>query len=447
MRRKHARGAARPALLLPAAILLLAGSCRPDLLVRLTTRVFHDGSLERRVEVRGWDAEGNVPDEEDWLAAKVGLRLAEPDAWTRVERGRDRITAEGFFSGVEELPSTLSYSTDVGRRVDRVRTELRIEEKAILKRWSYREFHGDPFSRADSDSALDTLVELLVEALESELHEQFGEGLDTRPAAALLRTEGRALAQAMISVGRRTRGVAGENSRVELWTQVLAQHGVPAVPVEDPDDFWKVHVPLLIEWSRGRIAAAISTPDEPVSADALLAFWPDPEEPEPRLEEWARRTWGGTEAVEQRIAENIETIAGYYGRGTAPRFRFEVSVRLPGTLLSTSGAPDGNGAWWLIRNEDMTLSDFVLRADSAEILVEPLVALGARREFDVSQLARMADLLWRRDPEGVLAGLLAEAVRGGGLRPLRDEATVPDGYEHLARELADLLDPDVDPVP
>jgi len=446
--RQQRRWAVKTALVMtPVALALLAASCRPELLVRLTTRVFHDGSLERRVDVRGWTPDRSEPEEEDWLASSVGLRLAEPDAWARVERGRDRMMAEGFFNSVDDLPPTLSYSTDVGRRVDRVRTELKIEEKVILKRWSYREFHGDPFSRADSDNALDALVELVVEALQSELRRQFGGELNVEPAAELLRTEGRALAQAMISVGRRTRGVAGDDPRVELWTQVLAQHGVPAVPVQDPDEFWAVHVPLLIEWSRGRVAAAISTPDRPVSADALLGFWPDPEEPEPRLEEWARRTWGGTEAVEKQIEDNIETIAGYYGRGTAPRFRFEVNVRLPGTLLGTSGTPDGNGAWWLIRNEDMTLSDFVLRADSVEGLDEALIALGARREFDASQLTRLADLLWKRDPEGVLADLLAAGVRGAGLAPLRDESAVADGYEQLARELADLLDPEVDPVP
>jgi len=393
------------------------------------------------------NADGSAPEEEDWLSSIVGLRLAEPNAWSRVERGRDRIRAEGFFSSAEELPPTLSYSTDVGRRVDRVRTELKIEEKLILKRWSYREFHGDPFSRADSDAALDALVGLLVEALESELHNQFGEGLNTAPAAELLRTEGRAAAQALVNVGRRTRGVAGADQRAGLWAQVMAQHGVPTVPVEDPADFWEAQIPSLIEWSRARVAEAISTPDDPVSPDALLAFWPDPEDPGPGLEQWAARTWGSSDAVEQGIEDNLETIAGYYGRGSAPRFRFEVSVEMPGTVLATSGTPDGAGAWWLIRNEDMSFSDVVLRIDSVESLGEPLVTLGARREFDVSQLTRLADLLWKRDPEGVLADLLAECVRRGGLDPLRDEELVPDDYEHLARELADLLDPEIEPAP
>ena len=425
--------------------MLLAGSCRPELLVRLTTRVFHDGSLERRVDVRGWNPDGSVPDEEDWLASSVGLRLAEPDAWSRVERGLDRLRAEGFFASAEELPPILSYRTDTGRRADRVRTELKIEERVVLQRWSYREFHGDPFSRADNDEALDALVELLVEALESELHREFGEELDSAPAADLFRNEGRALAQAMISLGRRTRAGASEAQRVELRAQTLVQHGAPTIPVEDPEAFWEAHVPLLVEWSRARVAQAISTPDDPVSPDALLAFWPDPDDPLPRLEEWAQRTWGGTEAVEQQIENSLETIGGYYGRGNSPRFRFEVSVQMPGTLLGTSGAPDGSGARWLFRNEDMNLGDFVLRAESVEPLDEPLTVLGARREFDVPQLIRLADLLWKRDPEGVLADLLAEGLRRGGLDPLRDESLVPDVYKQLARELADLLDPEIEP--
>jgi hypothetical protein len=47
----------------------------------------------------------------------------------------------------------------------------------------------------------------------------------------------------------------------------------------------------------------------------------------------------------------------------------------------------------------------------------------------------------------VLAGLLVEAVRGGTLVALRDEEIVPEGFGHLARELADLLDPEVEPGP
>lgn len=446
MRNRPRPGVKTALVLIPLALTLLAGSCRPELLVRLTTRVFHDGSLERRVEVRGWEPDGSVPDEEDWLASSVGLRLADPQAWSRVERGRDRIRAEGFFASAEELPQTLSYSTDTGRRADRVRVDLRIEEKVILKRWSYREFHGDPFSRADSDAALDGLVDLLVEALESELRREFGEELDSGPAAQLLRTEGRGLAQAMIGVGRRTRGVAAEEQRIELWGQVLIQHGAPTVPVGDAEAFWEVQIPLLVEWSRERVAEALSTPDEPISPDSLLSFWPDPQDPLPRIEEWAQRTWGSTEAVESRIDDHLETLGGYYGRGNSPRFRFEVSVRMPGTLLSTSGTPDRNGAWWLLRNEDMTLSDFALRAESVETLGEPLTTLGARRQFDLPQLIQLTDLLWKRDPEGVLADLLAEGLDGAGLGLLLDEDRVPEGYRVLARELAELLDPETVPA-
>jgi hypothetical protein len=422
--------------------LLAASSCRPELRIRMSTRVFHDGSLERRLEVLGREAGGDLPSEEDWLENSVGLRLAEPEAWDRVERGPDRLLAEGFFLDAGELPPMLVYSTDEGARTDRARTRLRIEERTVLRRWVYLEFHGDPFGREETERALDGMVELLAEALEAELARQFGEGLDTAPARRMLQTEGRSLALAMITIGRSVPGPGGDPRRAELWGRTLAQHGIPTVPVADPEEFWDQHIPLLVDWARRRTAESVSTPDQPLSPDDLLPFWPEPADPYPRLEEWTQRTWEDTEEIEERLLSQSNAIAGYYGRGTAPRFRFEIQVALPGTLYTTNGTPDGPRVHWMVRNDDMTLAESVLRAESLEPIDEALVALGARRRLAAADLVHLADLLWKRDDSGALRALLDEAVMEGDLRVLRNSGD--EQIEALARELAELLDPQRD---
>jgi len=279
----------------------------------------------------------------------------------------------------------------------------------------------------ESERALDALVELLAEMLESELHRHLGDELNTAPARKFLQTEARSLALALIGVERRMRGSEPDAQRIVLWSQVLAQHGVPTMPVEDAGEFWNLHGAMLVEWSRQRIAEELSNPRFPVSQDDLLGFWPDPEDPTPEIDAWIRRTWSDPEQVEKEIESHLSAIGGYYGRGSSPRFRFEIGVSMPGVLLGTNGAPDGSTARWLIRDEDMSLSDFILRAESADLLEEPLVALGARRALNTAQLIQLVDLLCKRDPSGALTELLAEAVEQGSLEDILRRARSPEG--------------------
>ena len=75
------------ALALVLALAAGAVGCRPRIVVRLTTFAYADGSLDRRLEVIGRTSDDETPTEETWLEEKAGLRLAEPDAWKRIEQG------------------------------------------------------------------------------------------------------------------------------------------------------------------------------------------------------------------------------------------------------------------------------------------------------------------------------------------------------------------------
>ena len=93
-------------LLVGASVLFITG-CRPRLVVRLATVVYDDGSLTRRLELRGITAEGEEPTEADWLESSVGVRLADPDAWAHVDMDPGRLSAEGFFPSAAQLPPIL----------------------------------------------------------------------------------------------------------------------------------------------------------------------------------------------------------------------------------------------------------------------------------------------------------------------------------------------------
>jgi hypothetical protein len=302
------------------------------------------------------------------------------------------------------------------------------------------EMHGDPNSREDAERAVNALADLAVEALEGELRRHFGDALDPAPACDVLRERGTSLLSALLSVDRMVSHLEDEK-RFELQKEVLAQHGAPVIHSEDESEFWDLEMQALFEWSRSLIAEALSSPDYPVAPNDLT-FWPVGEELEPMAREIIERVWGDEETLWELADPHLDSLTGYYEGGETPLFRFEILVELPGVLLFTNGTPDDEGVHWLFRDEDLSLSDAVLRVETVEPLAEPLTAIGARRSFNAAQLLQLADLLWKRDPKGILTERLAEAVRLGDLAILLDEEALPQGYHSEARELFRLLTPE-----
>jgi hypothetical protein len=180
---------------------------------------------------------------------------------------------------------------------------------------------------------------------------------------------------------------------------------------------------------------------------AELSFWPSGEDAERQITAIADRTFGGTDAVAERLGSAFAALGGFYGDAAGPRFRFENRLVLPGRLLKTNGTPDRDGSVWLHRDRDLVSGDRLFAAESVDLRDDSLRALGARRDLEPIRLLQLCDLLGERDPEGALRKLLAEAVRSGGLATLRDEAKVPEPLRAVARELADVLDPAIESSP
>ncbi len=438
--RVRRRLAAASVLLLEA----LLGACRSDVVVRVSTRVYEDGSVSRRVDVTGRRADESKPPAKDWLRTEAGIRLARPEAWARREESTGRLFAEGTFPSAADVPPALAFETDAGQVPDGAQPALAVENLVILRRWVYTETYADPFGAGAIREALDRLAGIAADALADELHRQMGSKLDTSGAERFVKTDARNLVAELLDARGKSPGEAGAAARRAEFAKILARRGIAVAPAGE-SGFWDAQQAALIDWSRRRVADALSRPDAPVSPEAL-EFWPTPDDWTSRAQEVLERRFGSSEELDAAVTPAYRALSGYYGDAGSPRFRFELALEMPGRVLATSGAPGREAVLWFLRDEDLGAAGRTLEAESVALDDEKLRALGARRELDTSQLLQLTDILARRDPDGALKRALAAAVEKGRLSLLREKDAAPEALSPLLRELADLLDPAVPPL-
>ena len=442
-----ARGWYRRAAVVAAAA--LAWGCNEEIVVRIATQVFPDGTVARRIDVAGRDKNGEAPTQPDWLEAEAGLLLAEPTRWKRVDTAPGRIAAEGVFPSVTDMPACLRFVArdPLPGAIDRCPARLTVDDLVVLKRYRYEERWTDPLGGETAKMALDRLTDLAVEALRGELVRQFGADFDPSGAERFLRGEARNLLEEELVVSRRF-ARQPERARREAWSAALRRRGIKAV-AHDGEKYWQSQAPVVLAWLRARAADAVSTPQRRVTPEELT-FWPEGDALDDSTRDIARRTWGDESAVEREIEGLILSLQGWHA-ASGSQYRFFSRVTLPGRLLTTSGTVEdraghvGGEAAFFFRGEDMAAGELVFRAESVTLEDEALRSLGARREFDAAHLLEIADLLAERDPAGLLRGALRRAVDRKRLDDLRGNDALPDAVRRLARELADQLDPVVGP--
>ncbi len=427
------------------ALALVVAGCGEEIVVRVVTRVYPEGGVGRRVEITGLESDGSHPTTKDWMERNGRVVLARPQAWSQVEEEPGRVTVEGFFRSADDLPPTIAHRIEGGSLPERAGASLVVDDLVVLRHFVWRETLADPFDSASAAAAADSLAALAARAVREEIRRALGDRVDSARAESLVRDECRTLLIDLLPTIRAERraGSAQAPSR-RLWSNVLEQHGIPVASAARTL-VSSEQLEAASSWLRGRVAASLSGPEMQVRPEDLV-FWPEGENKEEELQAIVERVFGGEDELKSALDPRLAALTGYYGAADVPRFRFERRVTMPGWLLGTNGTPLRDGAFWIVRDEDLS-GERVLEAASAELDDERLRALGARRDLTVGQIARLVDILVLRDPERELRKRLAAAVAGGRLNILRDAGGVSDSLEPLARELAGLLDPAVDLPP
>ncbi len=423
------------------ALVLPAAACGEEIVVRVSTRIWPQGGVGRRVEIVGREGDGAKPREQDWLKTQARVQLASPALWSRIDESPGRLVAEGVFPRVEDLPPTLAHRSQTGIVADHSQASLEARDLVVMKRWAYRETLGDPYGADEAAIALNALLAMAKEALREEVRRTFGRRVDPAPAERFLETEVRSVLRDLLPGLRHAKALESVRDPAfrTRWTEVLVRHGVPVADNAD-EPFSMPQVDLLLSWCRERVARALSTPEARWTGEDLT-FWPSGDDTNEKLEAIADHSFGGEEGLTRRLEPILAAFSGTYGDALGSRFRFETRLAMPGRLLRTNGTLDRDGVLWLFRDTDLAHGERVLEAESAELHDDSLRSLGARREFDPLRLLQLTDLLATRDTDGALQALLTEAVDRQRLAILREEK-VPLEIAPLARELADLLDPD-----
>jgi len=408
---------------------LLAASCGEEIAVRQGTRVHPDGTIGRTVLIAAREPGRKEPTPAAWIDSLVDL--ARPDAWGRVDRTATSIRAEGVFASAAEIPPTLRHQQgDDAWVTDRQAVMLSVEDLRLLRVFTYEEIWGDPFGPEKLEDLVDTLSALVTGRLRDNITRHFGGEIDPGPAVAQIRRRGEALFRDVAASLRATQFDPDEVQKANL-AAVFRTHGLPPLPAGALESAARFLQPVL-DWSRDLCAQALSTPDRRIEA-ADLGFWPTPEEVERRFES------GEEETPDPELAALgdalVSAVFGVYGSGDH-HFQVQVTVRLPGRLVSTDGMPDGDdGAIWVLGHPDLNLGRNA-RAVSVELDRQVLVDLGARREYGPAALLELVTVL--RDLPPVLDEALDEAIRKRSLAPLRQAGR---------RDLLELLDPSLPPWP
>jgi hypothetical protein len=438
--------------LIPILLLAFAATlpgCRTEILVEIFTQVYQDRSLDRQVTITGREKPGEAPSWKDGtLATNAKVALANPDAWDRVETSTSTLTAEGFFTSPQDVPPLLTHIDDSNRAPDRQRLALQLDDLVVLQHVQYQETFGDPFGPADADAALDSLLGLLENWFREELELTWPDGPNLDGVRTFLQQEVRPAAREILIGRRALPGIERLEHRVRSWQKTFENHHIPIVALGDDeqdqpgyDRFWDAQTGPLLDWSRDRLARAVSTEELRVDP-RYLTFIPSANNLESTLMEILARLWGSEEAGLEQLEPLFQAIQGHYGSALSPRYRFHNRVTLPGIPLVANGASEDQGWTWFFRGEEMAIGDVIHHAESVVLDLDALLALGARRDYSKAELMNLVDILAGRDLDDALKEHLRYAVQQGNLDTMTDGERVdalPEELRPLALELAALL--------
>ncbi|MDH3785979.1 MAG: hypothetical protein OEV00_11720, partial [Acidobacteriota bacterium] len=419
--------------LMVVLLAIVCVGCRDRIEILMETVVYDDGSLEYVLTVRATNSDGEKPKSpEDWIEENAGVRMTDRANWDSLVVTSSRIRARAFFPPGAQPPSLLSYRDELGWHDDGITTAVRTEARGLLRSWFFEEIHPEPGGFERVDQALDTVLETTREILENASRKHFGEDLDVSGISGVLQDRVRPL---MITLLRENAAMsrASNATRADGWRRVLDDQGVPLSTTEDPEDYLELQTELMLVWLRDQIAEVLSESNGTISGEDLT-FFPTTGDMAESIERMAVDALGDWDETVERLEPAIAVLMAYLMGSDGAQIITDRRLRMPGTRIQTNGLPGLRETFWLIRDEDLDLSQRRLVAISARVETAALRSLGVQRELTEDELLRLYDVLWIRDAEGALGPLLKSAIRQGNGDLLLEDGETPTGMSDVAQD-------------
>jgi hypothetical protein len=427
-------------------VLILSG-CGPEAVLRLSTRIFPNGGIERAGSLEWVDAESyDAEQEPSGVSAMQQLRFDKQDGWRISHETPERVLATAFANTAADLPAGPRHRQgDISDRSDR---QIRRTDTLLFTRWEWSERYGDPVGTTEIEAKLTAFASQLAETVRERSESGFGTVLDPSILNQWLGEDILPLLRnAIHSYRRAPDGWFEEDPR--FWLRPSLESAGVAIAEIDPEDlatFWMAEGGIVLTWARDRLeqrlvkAGLDSLPD-------LLAFEREDQEELESLFEFVDDGPCPDESLRREACELLRTFTGIYGGLRNSALRFVFTVELPGLLLRTNGTAEAGKAIWACRASELSSRDLNMQAMSMEMHHDVLTDLGARHEWSAERLLQLENLF--RDPEqaAALRIFLEQALAKKGDRSERyDLENTPEAFRTAATELANLLDPDVQTI-
>ena len=427
-------------------VLILSG-CGPEAVLRLSTRIFASGGIERTGSLEWVDAESyNAEQEPSGVIAMQQLRFDKQDGWKISLETPERVIATAFANTAADLPTGPRHRQgDISDRSDR---QIRRTDTLLFTRWEWSERYGDPVGTTEIEAKLTAFASQLAETVRERSESLSGTALDPSTLNQWLGEDILPLLRNTIHSYRRAPdGWFEEDPR--FWLRPSLESAGVAIAEIDPEDlatFWMAEAGFVLTWARDRleqrrVKAGLD------SLPGLLAFESEDQEELETLFELVDDGPCPDESLRREACELLRTFTGIYGGLRNSALRFVFTVELPGLLLRTNGTAEAGKAIWTGRASELSSRDLNMQAMSMEMHHDVLTDLGARHEWSAERLLQLENLF--RDPEQAVALriFLEQALAKKGDRSERyDLEKTPEAFHTAATELANLLDPDVQTI-
>lgn len=442
-----------------AALAAALAGCLPILEVRTRTRILPDGTALRETTIVKIRRDGSGDAEKEWnrrpIADDLGRALGE--GFASVQKNDDRIVLSGVFADASKIPPDFRRDVPVLGRESTNRVSFQQQDLLLGTRYLYRERFVDAIEPDDQAEAKATLIRFGSKFVKDCVRHEFGAAYEL---AAFERWADRELEPALgklVDIYWSERkafgdvdphtGKTGLDRALARARDRIAELGLDVDPARADADNLEAAKQFLCNLLAGTLQRKGDAGARP-KADEFLYLFPE-HDPGSGIavaaERAAEREFGSVQEAKDAFQRAVIGVTGSYGSPPAEaEFRFDCAVELPGVLLRTNGAIEGDaGAFWLFEGEDLYPNGFLLEAESV-VLDSPFIGRIAelKPSLDRRDAVRLIERL--RDVDAAerarLRELLAQCAAAGSLAPLAPAPGATDAEKALAERLKSVLE-------